>query len=97
MRARRLFRALGLIGARAGANGGAWLLKPAETITLDVVLRAVNGCAHLGVAPKGVQGCPVGEKIPAAVRAAILAADQAAVARLSQITVADLLSGLKSA
>ena len=26
----------GLIGARAGANGGAWLLKSPETITLDV-------------------------------------------------------------
>ncbi|WP_233243277.1 Rrf2 family transcriptional regulator, partial [Caulobacter sp. HMWF025] len=46
----------GLIGARAGASGGAWLLKPAEQITLDTVLRAVHGCAHLGVAPPGVKG-----------------------------------------
>lgn len=60
-----------------------------------MVLRAVNGCAHLGVAPKGVKGCPVGEKIPDAVRAAILSADQAAAERLSQITVADLLVGLQ--
>jgi DNA-binding IscR family transcriptional regulator len=83
----------GLIGARAGANGGAWLLKPADSITLDVVLKAVHGCAHLGVAPKGVKGCPVGEKIPDAVRAAIGAADRAAHERLAQITVADLLNG----
>ena len=83
----------GLIGARAGANGGAWLLKPAEHITLDVVLKAVNGCAHLGVAPKGVKGCPVGEKIPEAVSAAMMAANFAAADRLAQITVADLLSG----
>ncbi len=83
----------GLIGARAGANGGAWLLKPAEDITLDVVLKAVNGCAHLGVAPKGVKGCPVGEKIPEAVSAAMMAANFAAADRLSQISVADLLSG----
>ena len=82
----------GLIGARAGANGGAWLLKPPETITLDVVLRAVNGCAHLGVAPKGVKGCPVGEKIPDAVRGAMIAADTAVADRLSQISVADLLN-----
>ncbi|PIB94271.1 Rrf2 family transcriptional regulator [Caulobacter sp. FWC2] len=87
----------GLIGARAGANGGAWLLKPADTITLDVVLKAVNGCAHLGVAPKGVKGCPVGEKIPDAVRAAITAADRAAHDRLGQITVADLLHGAHAA
>jgi DNA-binding IscR family transcriptional regulator len=83
----------GVLGARAGANGGAWLLKPADSITLDVVLKAVNGCAHLGVAPKGVKGCPVGEKIPDAVRAAIGAADRAAHERLAQITVADLLNG----
>ncbi len=83
----------GLIGARAGANGGAWLLKPPEEITLDLVLRAVNGCAHLGVAPKGVKGCPVGEKIPDAVRGAMIAADTAVAERLSQISVADLLSG----
>jgi DNA-binding IscR family transcriptional regulator len=82
----------GLIGARAGANGGAWLLRPPEEITLDLVLRAVNGCAHLGVAPPGVKGCPVGEKIPDAVRAAITAADTAAQERLGQITVADLLA-----
>ena len=81
----------GLIGARAGANGGAWLLKAPETITLDVVLRAVNGCAHLGVAPPGAKGCPVGEKIPEAVSAAIVAADKAVTDRLNQITVADLL------
>jgi len=83
----------GLIGARAGANGGAWLLKPAKDITLDVVLKAVNGCAHLGVAPPGVKGCPVGEKIPEAVSAAMRAANHAAAQRLATITVADLLSG----
>ena len=41
--------------------------------------------------PPGAQGCPVGERIPEAVRSAITAADQAAAERLSRITVADLL------
>lgn len=81
----------GLVGARAGASGGAWLLLPPEAITLDRVLRAVGGCGHFGSPPPGAQGCPVGEKIPKAVRMAIEAADQAAAERLSQITVADLL------
>ncbi|MBQ1543319.1 Rrf2 family transcriptional regulator [Caulobacter sp. CCUG 60055] len=81
----------GLIATRPGANGGAWLIKPADQIGLDVVLRAVNGCAHLGMPPPGAQGCPVGERIPEAVRSAITAADQAAAERLSRITVADLL------
>jgi DNA-binding IscR family transcriptional regulator len=81
----------GLIATRAGANGGAWLLKPANAISLDQVLRAVNGCAHLGMPPPGAKGCPIGQKIPKAVGAAILAADQAAAERLSQIMISDLL------
>jgi DNA-binding IscR family transcriptional regulator len=81
----------GLIGTRTGAGGGAWLQRPPESITLEQVLRAVHGCAHLGAPPPGVQGCPVGERIPKAVKAAIEAADQAAGECLSQITVADLL------
>jgi DNA-binding IscR family transcriptional regulator len=83
----------GLIETRAGASGGAWLLHRPETITLDQVLRAVDGCAHLGMPPPGAKGCPVGERIPRAVGAAIKAADAAAAERLSQITVADLLAG----
>jgi DNA-binding IscR family transcriptional regulator len=81
----------GLIGTRTGAGGGAWLKRPPETITLDQVLRAVHGCAHLGAPPPGAQGCPVGERIPKAVKAAIEAADKAAGECLSKITVADLL------
>ncbi|WP_296820081.1 Rrf2 family transcriptional regulator [Brevundimonas sp.] len=81
----------GLIATRAGAAGGAWLLKPADRITLDEVLRAVDGCAHLGKPPPGARGCPVGERIPRQVAKAIGLADAAAQARLGQITVADLL------
>lgn len=81
----------GLIGARAGAAGGAWLLKPPEEITLDQVLRAVDGCAQLGMPPPGARGCPVGERIPRAIAKAIVAADAAVVERLKTITVADLL------
>lgn len=82
----------GLVATRSGAHGGAWLLKPADEISLDQVLRAVAGCAHLGVPPAGAKGCPVGETIPDAVGAAIALADQAAAAQLSTITVADLLA-----
>jgi DNA-binding IscR family transcriptional regulator len=82
----------GLIDTRAGASGGAWLLKPPEAISLDQVLRAVNGCAHLGLPPPGAKGCPVGERIPRAVGRAIKAAEAAAEERLSNITVADLLA-----
>ena len=70
----------GLIATRPGASGGSWLLRRPETICLDEVLRAVNGCAHLGSPPAGAKGCPV-----------LTAADQAAGAALSKITIADLL------
>src|ERR1700757_3545635 len=81
----------GLIGTRTGAGGGAWLMRPAESITLDQVLRAGNGCAHPGAPPPGVQGCPVGERIPKAVQSALDQVDHAARECLSRITVADLL------
>ena len=81
----------GLIATRAGASGGAWLLRPPEAVSLDQVLHAVGGCANFGCPPPGVKGCPIGERIPEAVRGAIRAADAAAAERLSRITVADLL------
>ena len=81
----------GLIATRMGSGGGAWLLRAPDAIGLDEVLKAVDGCTHLGVAPPGVKGCPIGERIPDAVSAAIRAADTAASHRLGQITVADLL------
>ena len=81
------FLKLGLIPG----DGGAWLLQKPEAIRLDAVLRAVEGCAHLGKATLGVKGCPVGELIPERVHAAIKAADAAACERLAMITVADLL------
>ena len=81
----------GLIATRPGASGGSWLLRQPETIRLDEVLKAVNGCAHLGSTPAGAKGCPVGEPIPRLGAKALTAADQAAGAALAKITIADLL------
>ena len=82
----------GLIATRPGASGGAWLLIPAASIGLDAVLRAVNGGAHFGAPRPGSKDCPVGERLPKAVKAAITAADDAAAQELSRTTVADLLA-----
>jgi DNA-binding IscR family transcriptional regulator len=90
-RATSMLAKAGLIGTRTGAGGGAWLMKPPEDITLDQVLHAVNGCAHLGAPPAGARGCPVGERIPKAVKGALEQVDRAARETLSRITVADLL------
>lgn len=81
----------GLIATRPGASGGSWLLRRPEDIRMDEVLKAVNGCAHLGSPPAGAKGCPVGEHIPRQVAKALTAADQAAGEALSKITIADLL------
>lgn len=82
----------GFVNTCSGVSGGTWLLKPAGNITLDQVLRAVDGCAHLGSAPPGAKGCPVGQAIPKAVSQAMKSADAAAAEALSRITVADLIS-----
>ena len=82
----------GLIGTRRGASGGAWLIQPADRIGLDTVLRAVNESARFGVPPVGSKACPVGERLPKAVQAAIDAADEAAARQLGSTTVADLLA-----
>lgn len=82
----------GLIATRPGASGGSWLLRPPQDIRLDEVLRAVNGCAHLGSPPAGAKGCPVSEHIPRQVARALTAADAAAAEALSRITIADLLA-----
>ena len=82
----------GLIATRSGASGGSWLLRKPENIRLDEVLRAVNGCAHLGSPPAGAKGCPIGEHIPRQVAKALTAADQAAADALSKVTIADLLA-----
>jgi DNA-binding IscR family transcriptional regulator len=82
----------GLIATRPGAAGGAWLLQPAEAIGLDSVLKAVNGGAHFGAPPPGSKDCPVGQRLPGVVKAAISAADDAAARELARTTVADLLS-----
>jgi len=82
----------GLIATRSGATGGAWLLSRPEQISLDQVLAAVDGCAHLGSPPPGARGCPVGQHIPRQVARALTAADAAASRALSGITIADLLA-----
>jgi len=81
----------GLLATCSGVAGGAWLLKKPEHIRLDEVLRAVNGCAHLGSAPVGAKGCPISQAIPKAVNEAMTLANAAASQSLATITVADLL------
>ena len=87
----------GLIATRPGASGGSWLLRQPQDIRLDEVLKAVNGCAHLGSPPAGAKGCPIGEHIPRQVAKVLTLADRAAFEALSKITIADLLAETSTA
>jgi DNA-binding IscR family transcriptional regulator len=84
----------GLVTTCSGVSGGTWLLRQAHNIRLDEVLKAVDGCAHLGSAPEGAKGCPVGQAIPKAIVAAMSVANLAASDALSRFTVADLIKDL---
>ena len=81
----------GLIATRPGASGGAWLLHRPESITLDRVLKAVNGCAHLGSPPAGAKNCPVSTHIPRRRRAEV----GAAVHRLQDPVEGDALGAVQ--
>ena len=85
----------GLICTRRGASGGAWLARPADRIGLDAVLRAVNGAGHVGAPRVGSKQCPIGERLPGVVQAAINAANEAAARQLGSTTVADLLAAVE--
>lgn len=87
----------GLVATCSGVSGGAWLLKRPDEIRLDEVLRAVNGCAHLGSAPIGAAGCPISQAIPRAVNSAMHIANAAASEALASVTVADLLAQVEAA
>ena len=87
----------GLLATCSGVAGGAWLLRRPEDITLEAVLHAVNGCAHLGSAPVGAKGCPVSQAIPRQINAAMKLADTAACQALATVTVADLLKEVVAA
>jgi len=81
----------GLLKTCPGAAGGAWLAKDPNHITLDSVLMAVDGFAHIGSVPLGAEGCPISQAIPRAIAKCLTKADQAARKALSETTIMDLL------
>jgi DNA-binding IscR family transcriptional regulator len=81
----------GLIKTCSGAFGGAWLAVDPKEITLDTVLIAVDGFAHIGSVPLGAEGCPVSQAIPKAIAKCLKKADLASRKALSETTIMDLL------
>jgi len=86
----------GMIAARAGAHGGSWLARPPAAITLDAVLKALDGRLGLGAASKAVGQDSVLRALPAAIDAAIAAADEAVRERLASVSIQDLLERVRT-
>jgi len=91
---RRVLRQLasaGLIEAREGRGGGYRLARPAGTITLAEVYRAMEPAGPLAPSPCEPNGnCPVGAGMRAAFDATAAAARAGVEAALAAQTVADV-------
>ncbi|WP_449472236.1 Rrf2 family transcriptional regulator [Streptomyces tanashiensis] len=63
----------GLVQSQRGGNGGYWLARPAESISVADVIRCVDGPSGLGA-----RGAPAGAVVHGARRVAAHAVDRAA-------------------
>lgn len=83
-------RRVGLVDSRRGPRGGWWLSRPAETITIADVVRAVDG----PLVEVGADRGPVGDDRTAASVSTLWVAVRSGIREiLEQTTVADLANG----
>jgi Rrf2 family protein len=84
-------RSAGLVRSQRGAHGGYWLSRPADSITVADVLRAVDGplASVRGQRPEDVAYSGTAERLPQ-----VWIAARAAVREvLEQVTLADVATG----
>jgi Rrf2 family protein len=86
-----LLRAAGLVQSRRGAEGGYWLARPADQISIADVVRVIDGplAAVRGIRPSEIEFPPPAEPLRdvwVAVRASLRAI-------LEQVTLADVVTG----
>lgn len=86
----------GIVEARRGKSGGATLARPASSIRLVDIYRAVEGVASFCAPPKqGNPSCVVASCMPALIHELIQDVDHAIQERLGSYTVADLVARVK--
>jgi Rrf2 family protein len=86
----------GLTTAQLGAGGGTLLARPAASITLLDVYRAVDEGALFAMHRQGPNPeCPVGRHIQAALEGTMDAAARAVETELARRTVADLVDDVR--
>ncbi len=86
----------GLSRAQLGQGGGALLARPAESISLLDVYRAVESEALFALhrsAPD--RDCPVGRSIQPVLKGALGRAQRALESELAKVTVADMAHGIE--
>ena len=73
----------GIVASKRGGDGGYWLARPAEEITVADVIRTLDGAGQLGGATNGTGGdlAPVWDAIAEATVAAAESLTLASVAR----------------
>lgn len=87
--------ARGLVETREGKGGGASLARSADKIWLSDIYRAVNDAHLLGKLNNPNPECNTGEQINGHLTDLFNEADQALIAKLSQITLADFCKKFK--
>ena len=86
-----------LVATRAGAHGGAWLVKKPAKIRMSAVYEAVEELPCPGFRPKGSASCPVGRAAPGVICEVIGAMRKASESALAKLSLADLLKKLEAA
>jgi Rrf2 family protein len=85
-------RQAGLVESRRGARAGWRLVRPAESISLAEVRRAVDGDPPFALHPTAPnKKCPVGHGILSALTPVYDAIEEALSAQLARTSVADVL------
>lgn len=80
----------GLVETKEGKNGGSYLAKPAEKIVLSEVYQAVKTTSFLGQSKNSPNpDCPVGKQINQHLDKLYNEAENALIANLEGVTLAD--------
>jgi Rrf2 family protein len=87
----------GLIHTRSGAQGGAWVGRPAGKNSKSEIYAAVEDAPSHGSRPQGNKDCPVGRAAPGIICGLVRSIDEAARTSLSKTTLAQLVKTVEAA